>query len=220
MQLAREIQDIAQRSRTKKLKPEDVQGGTFTITNYGLNGSLFGTPVILPPQVAILGVGTVVKRPVVINDAIAIRSMVYLSLSFDHRVMDGANADKFLHKIKDILESWRLLFMSRKGLLLQLDTVEYGEAWKLQKTLLDARVSGKIEDCLVLLQHPPTFTYGRRYKEANLIFNRNYTRVMVLPFIRQTMWFGYIPQFWSGSWLSHCKNAYLYQRLLSISKDA
>jgi len=62
--------------------------------------------------------------------------------------------------------------MSRKGLLLQLDTVEYGKAWKLQKTLLDARVSGKIEDCLVLLQHPPTFTYGRRYKEANLIFNR------------------------------------------------
>jgi len=114
LQLAREIQDIAQRSRTKKLKPEDVQGGTFTITNYGLNGSLFGTPVILLPQVAILGVGTVVKRPVVINDAIAIRSMVYLSLSFDHRVMDGANADKFLHKIKDILESWEVTVYESK----------------------------------------------------------------------------------------------------------
>jgi 2-oxoglutarate dehydrogenase E2 component (dihydrolipoamide succinyltransferase)/2-oxoisovalerate dehydrogenase E2 component (dihydrolipoyl transacylase) len=114
LQLAREIQDIAQRSRTKKLKPEDVQGGTFTITNYGLNGSLFGTPVILLPQVAILGVGTVVKKPVVINDAIAIRSMVYLSLSFDHRVMDGANADKFLHKIKDILESWEVTVYESK----------------------------------------------------------------------------------------------------------
>ncbi|HHT9105778.1 MAG TPA: dihydrolipoamide acetyltransferase family protein [Candidatus Wujingus californicus] len=106
LQLAREIQDIAQRSRSKKLKPEDIQGGTFTITNYGLNGSLFGTPIIVLPQVAILGVGTVVKRPVIMNDAIAIRLMVYLSLSFDHRVMDGANADKFLRKIKDILESW------------------------------------------------------------------------------------------------------------------
>ena len=106
LQLAREIQDIAQRSRSKKLKPENIQGGTFTITNYGLNGSLFGTPIIVLPQVAILGVGAVVKRPVIINDAIAIRLMVYLSLSFDHRVMDGANADKFLRKIKDILESW------------------------------------------------------------------------------------------------------------------
>ncbi len=106
LQLAREIKDVAQRSRSKKLKPEDIQGGTFTITNYGLNGSLFGTPIIILPQVAILGVGAVVKRPVIINDAIASRLMVYLSLSFDHRVMDGTNADKFLRKIKDILESW------------------------------------------------------------------------------------------------------------------
>ena len=125
LQLAREIQDIAQRSRTKKLKPEDVQGGTFTITNYGLNGSLFGTPVILLPQVAILGVGTVVKRPVVINDAIAIRSMVYLSLSFDHRVMDGANADKFLHKIKDILESWEVTVYESK----RSSPTGYGGVW-------------------------------------------------------------------------------------------
>lgn len=114
VQLAMEIQDIAQRSRTKRLKPDDVQGGTFTITNYGLNGSLFGTPVILLPQVAILGVGTVVKRPVVINDAIAIRHMVYLSLSFDHRVMDGANADIFLRKIKDILERWEVSIYETK----------------------------------------------------------------------------------------------------------
>ncbi|MBI5307266.1 MAG: 2-oxo acid dehydrogenase subunit E2, partial [Planctomycetes bacterium] len=89
LQIASQVQDIAQRSRTKQIKPEEVQGGTFTITNYGLNGSLLGTPVILLPQAAILGVGAVVKRPVVIDDAIAIRSMAYLSLSFDHRVMDG-----------------------------------------------------------------------------------------------------------------------------------
>lgn len=106
LQLAKDIQDIAWRARSKKLKPEDVQEGTFTITNYGLNGSLFGTPVILLPQVAILGVGAVVKRPVVVDDAIAIRSMMYLSLSFDHRVMDGAHADAFLRTIKDRLEKW------------------------------------------------------------------------------------------------------------------
>lgn len=100
LQLAKDIQGIARRARAKKLKPEDVQEGTFTITNYGINGSLFGTPVILLPQVAILGVGTVVKRPVVVDDAIAIRPMMYLALSFDHRVMDGANADAFLRAIK------------------------------------------------------------------------------------------------------------------------
>ncbi|MCF6155585.1 MAG: 2-oxo acid dehydrogenase subunit E2 [Candidatus Brocadia sp.] len=108
LQLAQNIQDIALRARTKKLKPEEVQGGTFTITNYGLNGSLLGTPIILLPQAAILGVGAVIKRPVVVDDAIAIRSMMYLSLSFDHRVMDGANADMFLRKIKDILEGWEV----------------------------------------------------------------------------------------------------------------
>ncbi|TLD41275.1 MAG: Dihydrolipoamide acyltransferase component of branched-chain alpha-keto acid dehydrogenase complex [Candidatus Jettenia ecosi] len=108
LQLAQEIQDLAQRSRTKRLKPEDVQGGTFTITNYGINGSLFGTPVIVLPQAAILGVGSVLKRPVVIADAIAIRSMMYLSLSFDHRIMDGANADMFLRRIKNILEGWEV----------------------------------------------------------------------------------------------------------------
>ncbi|MEK7804077.1 MAG: dihydrolipoamide acetyltransferase family protein, partial [Planctomycetota bacterium] len=108
LQIAGQVQDIAQRARTKKIKPEEVQGGTFTITNYGLNGSLFGTPVILLPQTAILGVGAVVKRPVVIDDAIAIRSMAYLSLSFDHRVIDGADADAFLRKVKGILEGWEV----------------------------------------------------------------------------------------------------------------
>lgn len=126
LQLAKEIQDIALRARTKKLKPEDVQGGTFTITNYGLNGSLFGTPVILLPQVAILGVGAVVKRPVVIDDAIAIRSMMYLSLSFDHRVMDGANADVFLRKIKDILEGWEVSVYEAKR---SSPATGYGGVW-------------------------------------------------------------------------------------------
>lgn len=114
LQLSREIQNIAKRSREKKLTPEDVQGGTFTITNYGINGSLIGTPVILLPQVAILGIGAVVKRPVVTGDAIAIRSMMYLSLSFDHRVMDGANADMFLRKAKDILEGWEVSFYKKE----------------------------------------------------------------------------------------------------------
>lgn len=126
LQFARDIQDIALRARNKKLKPEDVQGGTFTITNYGLNGSLFGTPVILLPQVAILGVGAVVKRPVVIDDAIAIRSMMYLSLSFDHRVMDGANADAFLHKVKDILEGWEGSVYEKK---MSSPPTGYGGVW-------------------------------------------------------------------------------------------
>jgi 2-oxoglutarate dehydrogenase E2 component (dihydrolipoamide succinyltransferase)/2-oxoisovalerate dehydrogenase E2 component (dihydrolipoyl transacylase) len=106
VEIARTSQDLAQRARNKGLKPEEVQYGTFTITNYGANGSLFGTPVILLPQVAILGLGAITKRPVVINDAIAIRHMMYLSLSFDHRVVDVAQADKFLITIKEGLEGW------------------------------------------------------------------------------------------------------------------
>ncbi len=104
--LALAIHDLAERARTKKLKPEDVQNGTITITNPGIYGSLFGTPVINQPQVAILGVGGVEKRPVVINNAIAIRSMVYLSLTFDHRVIDGAVADQFMANLKARLQSW------------------------------------------------------------------------------------------------------------------
>jgi 2-oxoglutarate dehydrogenase E2 component (dihydrolipoamide succinyltransferase)/2-oxoisovalerate dehydrogenase E2 component (dihydrolipoyl transacylase) len=106
VELAKGSQDLAQRVRNKRLKPDEVQGGTFTITNYGSSGSLFGTPIILLPQIAILGMGTITKKPVVINDAIAIRSMMYLSLSFDHRVVDGAQADKFLIAIRDSLEDW------------------------------------------------------------------------------------------------------------------
>jgi 2-oxoglutarate dehydrogenase complex dihydrolipoamide succinyltransferase (E2) component len=103
-QLAKEIADLAERARSKKLSPDEVQGGTFTITNHGGFGSLFSTPIIHQPQIAILGVGAVQKRAVVINEAIAIRPMAYLSLSFDHRVIDGATADRFMAKVKHYLE--------------------------------------------------------------------------------------------------------------------
>ncbi len=104
--IARAVQDLAERARTKRLSVDDVQGGTFTITNPGSFGGLFGLPIINQPQVAILGVGTIEKRPVVRDDAIAIRSMAYLALSYDHRVIDGAVAEKFLGRIKQILENW------------------------------------------------------------------------------------------------------------------
>ena len=103
-QLANEIADLAERARSKKLRPEEVQGGTFTITNHGGFGSLFSTPIIYQPQIAILGVGAIQDRAVVIDDAIAIRPMGYLSLSFDHRVIDGATADQFMAKVKHYLE--------------------------------------------------------------------------------------------------------------------
>ena len=104
--LSRAIVDLAERARAKQLKPEDVSGGTFTITNPGVFGALLGTPIINQPQVAILGVGNVEKRPVVINDAIAIRPMAYLTLGYDHRVIDGAVADQFMSRVKRTLENW------------------------------------------------------------------------------------------------------------------
>ena len=104
--LARAVNDLADRARRKKLSPDEVQGGTFTITNPGALGSLFATPIINQPQVAIMGVGGVNKTPVVINDAIAIRSVVYLSLSYDHRVIDGFIADQFMASVKSYLENW------------------------------------------------------------------------------------------------------------------
>jgi pyruvate dehydrogenase E2 component (dihydrolipoamide acetyltransferase) len=104
--LARAMNDLAERARAKKLKPEEVAEGTFAITNPGVFGGLFGLPVINQPNVAILGLGTIEKRPVVIDDAIAIRSMVYLTLSYDHRVVDGAVAHQFMGKIKHTLENW------------------------------------------------------------------------------------------------------------------
>lgn len=109
--LARALQDLATRARAKKLLPDEIQGGTFTITNYGTSGNLFGAPIINQPQVAILGTGAIVKRPVVKTlddetDAIVIRSMMYVSLSYDHRIIDGALAGFFLQSLVSHLESY------------------------------------------------------------------------------------------------------------------
>src|SRR6516162_7112406 len=104
--LQRAMVDLAGRARSRQLKPEEVQGGTFSITNFGSFGSVTATPIINQPQVAILGVGTVEKTPVVIDDAIAIRSIAYLSLTFDHRLIDGAVGDQFVTKVRQVLEDW------------------------------------------------------------------------------------------------------------------
>jgi 2-oxoglutarate dehydrogenase E2 component (dihydrolipoamide succinyltransferase) len=104
--LARAVGDLAERARAKKLKVDEVQGGTFTVTNPGVFGSLFGTPIINQPQVAILGIGTIEKRPVVRDDAIAIRTMAYFALSFDHRIVDGADADRFMAHLKKGLQEF------------------------------------------------------------------------------------------------------------------
>ena len=104
--LSRSIADVAERARAKQLKPDEVHGGTFTITNPGQFGSQFGLPIINQPQVAILGVGTIEKRPVVVDDAIAIRTMAYLTLGYDHRLVDGATGDQFMSVVKQQLENF------------------------------------------------------------------------------------------------------------------
>lgn len=108
LRLAQEADELVRRAREKKLQPDEVREGTFTITDHGIFGSLFATPIINQPQAAILGVGAITKRVVVIDDAIAIRPMAYLSLSFDHRVFDGSVADRFLQKLKENLEVFDL----------------------------------------------------------------------------------------------------------------
>jgi pyruvate dehydrogenase E2 component (dihydrolipoyllysine-residue acetyltransferase) len=107
--LAKTANDLADRARSKKLKPEEAQGGTFTVTNPGVFGSLFGTPIINQPQVAILGIGTIEKRPIVVededgNDSIVIKTMSYLAITYDHRLVDGADADRFMIDLKKVLE--------------------------------------------------------------------------------------------------------------------
>ncbi len=104
--LARTVNDLAERARSKRLKVDEVQGGTFTITNPGVFGSLFGTPIINQPQVAILGIGVIEKRTVVRDDAIAIRTMAYFALSFDHRIVDGSDADRFMAHLKKGLQEF------------------------------------------------------------------------------------------------------------------
>ena len=104
--LARATNDIAHRARNKQLKPDEVQGGTFSITNMGSFGNLFGIPVINQPQVAILGIGAIKKTPVVVGEGIAIRDIVYLSLSYDHRIIDGAYGGQFLQRVVEYLEAF------------------------------------------------------------------------------------------------------------------
>jgi pyruvate/2-oxoglutarate dehydrogenase complex dihydrolipoamide acyltransferase (E2) component len=105
--LSRQVNDLAERARNKQLKPDEVRDGTFTITNHGVSGSLFATPIINQPQSAILGIGAIEKRVKVINDSIAIRPCAYFSLTFDHRVLDGATADAFMVDLKQKLETWQ-----------------------------------------------------------------------------------------------------------------
>ena len=138
--LSRAVVDLAARARSKQLKPDEVSGGTFTITNPGVFGALFGMPIINQPQVAILGVGNVEKRPVVIDDAIAIRPMAYLTLGYDHRVIDGAVADEFMSHAEAIareLGSERHLEVRRLGL------VPYADALALQRALVEDRRQGR-----------------------------------------------------------------------------
>jgi 2-oxoglutarate dehydrogenase E2 component (dihydrolipoamide succinyltransferase) len=104
--LQKSIVDLAGRARSKQLKPDDISGGTFSITNFGSFGSVFATPVINQPQVAILGVGAVEKVPAIVDDMIAIRSQAFLALTFDHRLIDGALADQFTGRVKAILQGW------------------------------------------------------------------------------------------------------------------
>jgi 2-oxoglutarate dehydrogenase E2 component (dihydrolipoamide succinyltransferase) len=104
--LARQINDLATRTRNKKLSPSDIEGGTFTFSNYGVFGTLLGTPIIAQPQVAIMGVGAIKKQPVVLNDAIAIRSISYFTLSFDHRIIDGALGGQFLETVIRNIENF------------------------------------------------------------------------------------------------------------------
>jgi len=106
MEISKAIADLAARARDKKLKPEEVQGGTFTITNPGVFGALFGMPIISQPQVAIVGVGAVEKRPVVVDDAVTIRLRAYMTIGYDHRIVDGAIADEFMQHVKKMIENW------------------------------------------------------------------------------------------------------------------
>jgi 2-oxoglutarate dehydrogenase E2 component (dihydrolipoamide succinyltransferase) len=109
--LSRSIEDLASRARSKKLNPDEVQGGTFTITNPGVFGAVYGLPLINQPQVAILGVGGIEKRAVVIDDAIAIRPTCHISLGYDHRLIDGADAGRFLSYVKERLERFEEAWM-------------------------------------------------------------------------------------------------------------
>ena len=169
LDISKAIADLAARARDKKLKPEDVQGGTFTITNPGVFGALFGMPIISQPQVAIVGVGAVEKRPVVLDDAITIRLRAYMTIGYDHRVIDGAIADEFM-QVRE--EDDRELGFRRR--LTTYATIEGCVSWKsggsasfpyaaaseMQRALVEERRAGRVPDLLLLLEHPHVITLG------------------------------------------------------------
>ena len=170
--LSRAIADVADRARAKQLKPEEVHGGTFTITNPGQFGSQFGMPIINQPQVAILGVGTIEKRPVVIDDAIAIRTMAYLTLGYDHRLVDGATGDQFMAEVKQQIEHFDADFdmrasasRTRRGRCASSRSVVLGwsdttRRWPCSESSSKSAAPDAIPDLLLLLQHPPVITLG------------------------------------------------------------
>ena len=156
--LSRAINDLAARARAKKLKPDEVQGGTFTITNPGVFGALFGLPLINQPQVAILGVGAIEKRAVVIDDAIAIRPMCHLTLGYDHRLIDGADAGRFLSFIKERLEGSRTDGCSRDPP--RSESLSYADGAGAAEPARRGAQGRTIPDQLLLLEHPPVITLG------------------------------------------------------------
>ena len=176
--LAARIKDLAERARGKRLEPDEVGGGTFTITNPGRFGALLATPIINQPQVAILDLEAVVKRPVVVSDeqgrdSIAIRPMTYFCMSWDHRALDGVLAAKFLGvgAAQRRGVAWLRSSGSRR-----LGQVPYREALALQERLRDARQADAIPDTLLLLEHPPVYTKGRRAEPSDLPMGEDWYR--------------------------------------------
>ena len=174
--MARAIADLAERARTKKLLPDDVQGGTFTITNPGGYGTFHGTPIISQPQVGILGTYALVKRPWVVQDelgqdVIAIRPMMNLTLTYDHRLVDGAYAAGSCATCASASRAGRnradhRRLPARRGL------VPYLEALELQRSLAAAVSQRAIPETIVLLEHPPVVTTGRRTEEGRSCTSR------------------------------------------------
>ena len=180
--LARAITDLADRARAKKLSPDDVQGGTFTITNPGIFGGLFGLPIINQPQVAILGMGGIEKRPVVIDDTIAIRLMAYFSLCYDHRVVDGALADQFMADVKKRIRELRggagLSDAARAGdreatrarwatwRCAGSGSCRTARRWRCRARRARIATPARSPTRLLLFEHPPVITLGRSRRPA------------------------------------------------------
>ena len=163
--LSRAINDLSGRARSKRLSPEEVQAGTFTITNPGVFGALYGLPLINQPQVAILGVGSIDKRVVVIDDAIAIRPVCHLTLGYDHRLDRWRGSGSVSHLDEGAPGALRGGVALTEGAarqieVRQLGVVPYAEGLALQKTLVEERKANRIPDQLLLLEHPPVITLG------------------------------------------------------------